>query len=219
MTSTPSRPRTTPRLLLAAATLTALITVPAAAADLAPPRSPQADGAAVENSAAYRSQQAASGTAAKAGSPAGSEAESQAESKAGSAPASAAAEGPSEGPRPISGGPGPVYERVAHFYAAYIDVANDPGDNTVARELRKFYLTSDLRKRLLKWEQQNEADGILRAQNVPSAWKVTPGDSGMGHTWSTVRLTWGTGEDRTYTYLEVQSDLATRKISDIKSKY
>ncbi|MDI3387010.1 hypothetical protein QIS99_12490 [Streptomyces sp. B-S-A8] len=121
-----------------------------------------------------------------------------------------------------SGGPKNVAERVAHFYAAYVDVAysaNDLADDSAATELRKFYLTSELRSRLAKWEQQNEADGVLMAQNVPSAWKVTPGDSGMGHTWSTVRLTWGSGQDRTYTYIAVQSDLATRKISDIKSKY
>ncbi|MFM9370257.1 hypothetical protein [Streptomyces sp. Da 82-17] len=118
-----------------------------------------------------------------------------------------------------SGSPGNVAERVAHFYAAYVDVANDHGGGAATGELRKFYLTPELRTRLAKWEQQHEADGVLRAQNVPSAWKVTPGDSGMGHTWSTVRLTWGKGQDRTYTYLAVQSDLATRKISDIRSKY
>jgi hypothetical protein len=134
-------------------------------------------------------------------------------------------EGPG-GPPPAparSGSPGPVYDRVAHFYGAYIDVANDPGSNAAAAELRKFYLTADLRARLLAWEKQNDADGILRAQHVPSAWKVTPGDSGMGHTYTTVRLTWdsgpGTGGEKTYTYLTVRSDLESRKISDITSKY
>ncbi|MGP4047556.1 hypothetical protein [Streptomyces sp. 2A115] len=124
---------------------------------------------------------------------------------------------------PRSGSPGPVYDRVAHFYGAYIDVANDPGSNAAAAELRRFYLTSDLRSRLLTWERRNDADGILRSQNVPSAWKVTPGDSGMGHTYTTVRLTWesgpGTGGEKTYTYLTVRSDLESRKISDITSKY
>jgi hypothetical protein len=47
---------------------------------------------------------------------------------------------------------------------------------------------------------------------------VTAGDSGAGHTWSTVRLTWGSAQHSTYTYLTVQSDLATKKISDIKAK-
>jgi len=130
--------------------------------------------------------------------------------------------GPRDAPAPApsrSGSPGVVYDRVAHFYGAYIDVANDPGNNALAAELRKFYLTPGLRSRLLTWEKRNNADGVLRAQNVPSAWKVTPGDSGMGHTYTTLRLTWGSGKSKTYTYLTVRSDLETRKISDITSKY
>ncbi|MFE0100252.1 hypothetical protein [Streptomyces sp. NPDC059009] len=118
-----------------------------------------------------------------------------------------------------SGSPGPAYDRVAHFYGAYIDVANDPGSNALAAQARNFYLTKDLRARLLTWEKRHDADGVLRAQNVPSAWKVTPGDNAMGHTYSTVRLTWGTGKHVTYTYLSVRSDLETRKISDITAKY
>ncbi|MDI3404313.1 hypothetical protein [Streptomyces cavernicola] len=169
MAKTPNRPRTpgrSGRLLLVAATCTALAAVPAAAAVQPEQAQP------VQQSKQQR----------------------------------------------YAGSPGNVAERVAHFYAAYVDVASDRG-GAVGGELRKFYLTSELRTRLAEWEQQHEADGVLRAQNVPSAWKVTPGDSGMGHTWSTVRLTWGKGQDRMYTYLAVQSDLATRKISDIKSKY
>ncbi|WP_327355899.1 hypothetical protein [Streptomyces sp. NBC_01304] len=131
----------------------------------------------------------------------------------------APASSPSSGPPSRSGGPHVVYDRVAHFYGAYIDVANDPGSNAAAAELRKFYLTPALRQRLLDWEKRNDADGVLMAQNVPNAWKVTAGDSGMGKTRSTVRLTWGAGKNRTYTYLEVSSDLATRKIVDIRAKY
>ncbi|GGV33986.1 hypothetical protein GCM10010245_54890 [Streptomyces spectabilis] len=134
------------------------------------------------------------------------------------APAAAPAAEPGKAPA-RSGSPGPAYERVAHFYGAYVDVANDPGSNKAAAALRTFYLTADLRGRLLDWERRHDADGVLRAQHVPSAWRVTAGDSGMGKTTSTVRLTWGTGAERTYTYLSVQSDLATRTITDIKSKY
>jgi hypothetical protein len=135
-------------------------------------------------------------------------------SHAASAPKAAPASPPPAPSR--SGSPGPVYDRVADFYGAYIDVANDPGSNALAAQLRLFYLTSELRTRLLNWEKQHHSDGVLRSRNVPSAWKVTPGDNGMGHSWSTVRLTWGTGKKVTYTYLTVQSDLATRRISDIK---
>jgi len=117
-----------------------------------------------------------------------------------------------------SGSNGPAYDRVADFYGAYIDAVTDSGSGHLDSQLRSFYLTSGLRSRLATWENRAHADGVLRAQDVPRAWKVTAGDSGMGHTWSTVRLTWGSAQHPTYTYLTVQSDLATKKISDIKAK-
>ncbi|MER6123136.1 hypothetical protein ABT173_10735 [Streptomyces sp. NPDC001795] len=117
-----------------------------------------------------------------------------------------------------SGSNGPAYERVADFYGAYIDAVTDEGSGHLGRELRAFYLANNLRTRLAAWEAREHADGVLRAQDVPRAWKVTPEDSGMGHTWSTVRLTWGSARHPKYTYLEVQSDLATKKISDIRAK-
>ncbi|MCZ0999144.1 hypothetical protein O1M63_15190 [Streptomyces mirabilis] len=104
------------------------------------------------------------------------------------------------------------------LYGAYIDAVTDEGSGHLGSQLRTFYLTKDLRTRLAKWESREHADGVLRAQDVPRAWKVTAGDSGAGHTWSTVRLTWGSAQHPTYTYLTVQSDLATKKISDIKAK-
>ncbi|WP_406169409.1 hypothetical protein [Streptomyces sp. NBC_00996] len=132
-----------------------------------------------------------------------------------SVPAVASSAGP---PPARSGANGPVYDRVADFYGAYIDAVTDSGSGRLDSHLRTFYLTSDLRSRLAKWENREHADGVLRAQDVPRAWKVTAGDSGMGHTWSTVRLTWGSAQHPTYTYLTVQSDLATKKISGIKAK-
>ncbi|OKJ00547.1 hypothetical protein AMK18_18075 [Streptomyces sp. CB01249] len=105
---------------------------------------------------------------------------------------------------------------VDDFYSAYIDAvaAEDGGD--LATALRGFYLTPELRERLAGWEASNHADGVLLAQDVPADHLVTPGHSGAGHTWSTVRLTWGSPEDPTYTYLTVRSDLATGKISAIR---
>jgi hypothetical protein len=117
-----------------------------------------------------------------------------------------------------SGANGPAYDRVADFYGAYIDAVADQGSGRFSTQLRTFYLTSNLRTHLATWEKREHADGVLRAQDVPRAWKVTAGDSGMGHTWTTVRLTWGSAQHPTYTYLTVQSDLATRKISDIKQQ-
>ncbi|MFJ6831983.1 hypothetical protein [Streptomyces sp. NPDC091209] len=117
-----------------------------------------------------------------------------------------------------SGSNGPVYDRVADFYGAYIDAVTDTGSGRLSTQLRSFYLTPGLRTQLAGWERRQHADGVLRAQDVPSAWRVTAGDSGAGHTWSTVRLTWGSPQHPTYTYLTVQSDLATKRISGIKPR-
>ncbi|MEV0091685.1 hypothetical protein [Streptomyces sp. NPDC050738] len=135
----------------------------------------------------------------------------------------AAASTTTSSPRPpapsVSGSPEVAYNRVADFYGTYIDAGYGEGGVAAGRlsdSLRKFYLTPKLRRHLAAWENRNHADGVLRAQNVPRAWKVTPGDSGMEHTWSTVRLTWGSPRHPAYTYLDVQSDLATKKISWIR---
>ncbi|MFJ7944187.1 hypothetical protein ACIQ6K_11140 [Streptomyces sp. NPDC096354] len=110
----------------------------------------------------------------------------------------------------------PAYQQVAHFYGAYIDAAGTEGGGTLTTALRAFYLTPALRSQLRTWEARNHADGVLRAQNTPLDFKVTPGDSGAGHTWSKVRLTWSGGKHPTYTYLTVQSDLRTGRISGIR---
>ncbi|MGW2109711.1 hypothetical protein [Streptomyces sp. NPDC001948] len=110
-----------------------------------------------------------------------------------------------------------AYQQVAHFYGAYIDAvsASTEDDGRLATALRTFYLTPRLRSELNTWEQRNHADGVLRAQNTPLAFRVTAGDSAAGHTWSTVRLTWSGGKHPTYSYLTVRSDLRTGKISGI----
>ncbi|MFE6662843.1 hypothetical protein ACFVFH_04660 [Streptomyces sp. NPDC057697] len=108
-----------------------------------------------------------------------------------------------------------AHQQVAHFYGAYIDAVSAEGGGKLATALRTFYLTPGLRSQLKTWEQRNHADGVLRAQNTPIAFRVTPGDSGAGHTWSTVRLTWSGGKHPTYSYLTVRSDLRTGKISGI----
>ncbi|MFD7491558.1 hypothetical protein ACFV8T_03955 [Streptomyces sp. NPDC059832] len=109
----------------------------------------------------------------------------------------------------------PAYQQVAHFYGAYIDAVTAEDGGRLATALRTFYLTPHLRSQLNTWEQRNHADGVLRAQNTPLAFRVTRGDSAAGHTWSTVRLTWSEGKHPTYSYLTVRSDLRTGKISGI----
>lgn len=107
--------------------------------------------------------------------------------------------------------------QVAHFYGSYLDAVAAEDGGGLATALRSFYLTPALRDRLGTWEAAHHADGVLRAQNIPADFRVTAGDSGAGHTWSTVRLTWGSPADPTYTYLTVRSDLATGKISAIRA--
>jgi hypothetical protein len=117
---------------------------------------------------------------------------------------------------PVRGDAGnPAYQQVAHFYGAYIDAVTTKGGDKLATALRTFYLTPPLHTQLKAWEKNNHADGVLRAQNTPLAYRVTSGDSGAGHTWSKVRLTWGSGKRTTYSYLTVRSDLRTGKISSI----
>ncbi|MEU1471621.1 hypothetical protein ABZ434_25800 [Streptomyces sp. NPDC005761] len=110
----------------------------------------------------------------------------------------------------------PAHQQLAHFYGAYIDAVAAEGGGGLAASLREFYLTPRLRAELGDWEAANHADGVLHAQNTPAGFRVTEGDSGAGHTWSTVRLTWGPADGPTYTYLKVRSDLATGKISGIR---
>ncbi|MEC3956500.1 hypothetical protein VMT65_25930 [Nocardia sp. CDC153] len=113
------------------------------------------------------------------------------------------------------GSPDSAVDRVADFYAAYIDAVGD-GTDDLGDELRAHYLTEDLRQRLAAWEEANHADGVLRAQDVPTHWETRYHDSGAGHLFSTVTLTWGTGPDAGHTRLAVQSDLSTKLISDIE---
>ncbi|MGW1411467.1 hypothetical protein [Streptomyces sp. NPDC002403] len=108
-----------------------------------------------------------------------------------------------------------AHQQVAHFYGAYIDAVSAEDGARLATALKAFYLTPRLRSELSTWERRNHADGVLRAQNTPIAFRVTPDDSAAGHTWSTVRLTWSGGKHPTYSYLTVRSDLRTGKISEI----
>ncbi|WP_405897820.1 hypothetical protein OG242_10045 [Streptomyces sp. NBC_00727] len=105
---------------------------------------------------------------------------------------------------------------VDHFYGAYTDAVAAEDGGGAATALRGFYLTPALRARLDDWEAANHADGVLLSQDVPADYRVVPGHSGAGHTWSTVRLTWGSADSPSYTYLTVRSDLATGKISAIR---
>lgn len=141
---------------------------------------------------------------------------------ASAAPAAPAPAAPAPAPAPapavagalpsVSGSPEAAFTRIADFYGAYIDAVYD-GDGKTSTQLRSFYLSKSLQGQLTKWEADNHADGVLRAQNVPLQWKVTSTGSGAGRTGATVTFTWGGGDT---TQVQVQADLATRKIVSIK---
>lgn len=107
-------------------------------------------------------------------------------------------------------------QEVAHFYGSYLDAVAAEDGAELATALRGFYLTPELRQELRAWEKANHADGVLRAQDVPAAFRVTAGGSGAGHAWTHVRLTWGSVAHPTYTELTVQSSLGTGKITGIR---
>jgi hypothetical protein len=122
-------------------------------------------------------------------------------------------------PKSVTGTSGHVVTRVADFYGAYIDAKGDyeNPDAALARALRTHYLTPDFAKRLAAWEKENGADGVLRAQNVPTRWTVT--DNGtLGHAHEvTVTLTFGSGRNAQATKLFVLVERYNH-ISDIATK-
>ncbi|MFF2146726.1 hypothetical protein [Kitasatospora sp. NPDC058190] len=51
---------------------------------------------------------------------------------------------------------------------------------------------------------------------MPTRWQARYHDSGAGHLFTTVTLTWGAGPDTGHTRPAVHSDLSTRLICDIE---
>ncbi|WP_405867971.1 hypothetical protein [Streptomyces sp. NBC_00005] len=117
-------------------------------------------------------------------------------------------------PRSVSGKPSDNITRIADFYGTYIDAVNDEGSGDLRDALRSHYLTADFQKELNAWEDKEHADGVLRAQNVPLAWKVT--DNGTAdYTEAVVTLTWSRD---TSTKLIVDMTRDTHKIFHIGEK-
>lgn len=117
------------------------------------------------------------------------------------------------------GDPRNVTQHVADFYGAYIDsvwATEDPAAAANAKALRAFYLSAAAQKKVAAYERKDHADGILFAQNVPVKWKVTYTGSGAGHATSRVTLTWSDGSGAEVSKIDVQSDLKTLKITDLK---
>jgi hypothetical protein len=100
-------------------------------------------------------------------------------------------------PRSISGKPSDDLTRTADFYGAYIDAGYGEHTGDLAQALRSDYLTTGLQEQLRTWQDTNHADGVLRAQDVPLAWKVTDNGTTAGRTEAVVTLTWGQSETTT----------------------
>ncbi|MFF7544810.1 hypothetical protein ACFZCU_14485 [Streptomyces canus] len=117
-------------------------------------------------------------------------------------------------PRSVSGKPSDNITRIADFYGAYVDAVTDEGGGDLQDALRAHYLTPAFQKELNAWEDKEHADGVLRAQNVPLAWKVT--DNGTAdHTEAVVTLTWSAGQTST---LVVDMTRGSHKIFHIGTK-
>ncbi|KOT51375.1 hypothetical protein ADK43_32185 [Streptomyces rimosus subsp. rimosus] len=99
---------------------------------------------------------------------------------------------------------------------ASIDAIHDSGRGRPAKALRTHYLTPGLRKRLAGWEDQHHTDGVPYARRATDSWQAVHNDTGMGHAWTRVRLTWENAEHHTHVHLMVQSDPATARISGIR---
>ncbi|MEH0520643.1 hypothetical protein QBA38_16705 [Streptomyces stelliscabiei] len=130
-------------------------------------------------------------------------------------PASAQASAKASAPvRSITGFNGDAVTEVADFYGAYIDAKDAPRgpDKALAKALRAHYLTPAFARKLTAWEKKHKVDGLLRAKNVPTRWKVSEGRKGLE---VVVTLTFGgAGESpTTKTRFVVERDL----IDGIKS--
>ncbi|GGY06088.1 hypothetical protein [Streptomyces minutiscleroticus] len=117
-------------------------------------------------------------------------------------------------PRSVSGKPSDDITRIADFYGAYIDAVTDGDSGDLEQALRGHYLTAGFQEELNAWEERNHANGVLRAQNVPLAWKVT--DNGAtDHTRAVITLTWG-GSSTTQLVVDMARD--SRRIFRIEEK-
>jgi len=193
--SSPRTPRGIVLSAVAAAALAGAVAVPAAASTTGRP------------STAPAAQQAAQPAAQQAAQPA---------AKPAPKPVAQPAAKPAAAPPAREGSPSSIVDRVADFYGAYIDAVVGVHPK-LQHVLRADYLTKSFEKRLTAWEKRNHADGVLRAQDNPSHWAVSYHDSGAGHVFTTVTLTWGTGAHPLTTRLAVQSDSSTKLISNIEA--
>ncbi|MFJ2738771.1 hypothetical protein ACIO3O_03790 [Streptomyces sp. NPDC087440] len=99
------------------------------------------------------------------------------------------------------------------FFKAYRKAVQGSGPHT-PEQVRKAHLTAELDAQLAAWAEQNHADPVLRAQNVPKDWKVR--NHAQTATTATVIVTqiWGASPDTEVWYTVRRSDLRITNLTD-----
>lgn len=86
-----------------------------------------------------------------------------------------------------------VVARVTAFWDQYKSAVLGTNPDMNPTEVRNEFLTAGLNAELDAWAEQNGADPIFRAQNVPTGRTVRYEDSGAGHASVIVTQQWGDG--------------------------
>lgn len=86
-----------------------------------------------------------------------------------------------------------VVARVTAFWDQYKSAVLGTNPDMNPREVRNEFLTADLNAELDAWADQNGADPVFRAQNVPTGRTVRYEGSGAGHATVIVTQQWGDG--------------------------
>ncbi|MFJ4879542.1 hypothetical protein ACIP93_30680 [Streptomyces sp. NPDC088745] len=103
--------------------------------------------------------------------------------------------------------------QVDHFFTAYRKAVLGSGPHT-PEQVRRAHLTAELDAHLTEWAEQNHADPVMRAQNVPRGWKARL--HAQTATTATVVLTqiWGAVPDTEVWYTVRRSDLKITNLTD-----
>ncbi|MFI2611344.1 hypothetical protein [Kitasatospora sp. NPDC018619] len=107
----------------------------------------------------------------------------------------------------------PAAHQVAAFLEAYRAAVLGRSTET-PRQVREQYLSPHLNDRLDAWAQQNDADPVFRAQNVPADWSARQVREEEGYV--SVRLTefWDGGGSQDVWYTVRLSDLRVFDLGD-----
>jgi len=105
-----------------------------------------------------------------------------------------------------------VVQQVTAFYDQYLSAVEGTNPHMNPAEVRAEFLTADLDARLTVWAEENQADPVFRAQNVPQDRDVRYAGSGAGHASVVVTEYFGSGERIEVWY---RVPLAGGRISDL----